>query len=32
MTLIVACGLKREARIVARASGDVVTVIGGGDA
>lgn len=32
MTLIVACGLQREARIVARAGGDVVTMIGGGDA
>lgn len=32
MTLIVACGLQREARIVARAGGDIVTVIGGGDA
>ena len=30
--LIVACGLQREARIVARAGGDVVTVIGGGNA
>ena len=32
MTLIVACGLKREARIVARGGGDLFAVIGGGDA
>ena len=32
MTLIVACGLKREARIFVRPGRDVLTVIGGGDA
>lgn len=32
MTLIVACGLKREARLIARAAQDVRIVIGGGDA
>jgi len=32
VTLIVACGLQREARIVARAGGDIVPVVGGGDA
>lgn len=30
MTLIVACGLKREARIIERAGRDVVAMIGGG--
>ena len=32
MTLLIACGLKREARIFERAGGDVVAVAGGGDA
>lgn len=32
MTLIVACGLKREARIYVRSGRDVLAVIGGGDA
>ena len=32
MTLLIACGLKREARIFARAGGDVIAVVGGGDA
>jgi adenosylhomocysteine nucleosidase len=32
VTLVIACGLKREARIIAAARGDVVTVIGGGSA
>lgn len=31
MTLIVACGLKREARLIARGGGDVRIVAGGGD-
>jgi hypothetical protein len=31
VTLIVACGLKREARLIHRAGGDVFAIVGGGD-